>query len=474
MNHEEFRRYGYEVVDWITGYLENIRDYPVSPDCEPGDLTDRLPQHGPEHGEAMDRILDDFQKLILPAVTHWNHPRFFAYFAISASEPGILGEMLTAALNVNGMVWKSCPALTELEQVTLGWLREWIGLPPTFFGIVYDTASMSTLHAIAAAREMADPEARTRGGRGDLVMYISEHANSSVEKAGITLGIGQNNIRKVSTDDAFRMRVDALEQAMAADYQAGKKPFCVVPTVGTTSTSSIDPVNAALEVAAQYGAWVHVDAAYGGAAAVVPELQSILAGAERAHSIVVNPHKWLFTPIDFSAFYTRHPDILRRAFSLVPEYLKTSEDSRAVNFMDYGVQLGRRFRALKFWFVLRHFGREGIATIIRTHLRFAQDLAALIRANPDFEIAAPTPFSLICFRYRGTDDDNRALLQAVNVSGKAFLSHTVLNGRLVLRLAIGNMRTTWEDLNEVWELIQDTAKNRLTSGSFEADTHPPC
>lgn len=462
------------MVDWIAGYLENIRDYPVLPDCRPGDLTDRLPRDGPEHGETMDVILDDFQKLILPAVTHWNHPRFFAYFAISGSEPGILGEMLTAALNVNGMVWKSCPALTELEQVTLGWLREWLGLPPEFFGIVYDTASISTLHAIAAAREMADPEARTRGGCGDLVMYISEHANSSVEKAGITLGIGQNNIRKVSTDEAFRMRVDLLQQAMAADYQAGKKPFCVVPTVGTTSTSSIDPVNATLDVAEQYGAWVHVDAAYGGAAAIVPELQSILAGAERSHSIVVNPHKWLFTPIDFSAFYTRHPEILRRAFSLVPEYLKTSEDSRAVNFMDYGVQLGRRFRALKFWFVLRHFGREGIVAIIRAHLRFAQDLAALIRANPDFEIAAPTPFSLICFRYRGSDEDNRALLDAVNASGKAFLSHTVLNGRVVLRLAIGNMRTTWEDLNEVWELIQDVAKNRLASRSFEAGTRPPC
>jgi len=458
VNNQEFRRYGHQVVDWIADYLENIRQYPVLPDVKPGDLIDRLPPAAPECGESMDSILADFERLIVPAVTHWNHPLFFAYFAVSASEPGILGEMLTAALNANGMVWKTCPALTELEQVTLGWLRQWLGLPEEFFGIIYDTASISTLHAIAAAREMADPGARRRGGRGDLTMYISEHANLSVEKAGMTLGIGQDNIRQIATDDAFRMRVDALHDAMESDRSAGKKPFCVVPTVGTTSTSSIDPVNAIADVAEQYDAWLHVDAAYSGTAAVVPELQSILAGAERAHSVVVNPHKWLFTPIDLSAFYTRKPDILRRAFSLVPEYLKTSEDPRAVNFMDYGVQLGRRFRALKLWFVMRHYGREGIAEMIRSHIRYAQDLAALIRAHPDFEVVAPVPFSLVCFRYRASDEDNRALLEAVNASGKAFLSQTVLNDRFVLRLAIGNLATTWEDVLDAWNLVQQAAK----------------
>lgn len=446
------------MVDWIADYLENIRDYPVLPAVKPGDLMDQLPAAAPEQGESMDCVLDDFRRLIIPAVTHWNHPRFLAYFAISASEPGILGEMLTAALNANGMVWKTCPALTELEQVTLGWLRQWLGLPPEFFGIIYDTASMSTLHAIAAAREMVDPDARTRGCRGDLVMYISEHSNLSVEKAGLTLGIGQDNIRKIGVDEAFRMNVEELREAMESDRRAGKKPFCVVPTVGTTSTSSIDPVNAVCDVAQEFDAWVHVDAAYGGGAAVVPELQHILAGAERAHSLVMNPHKWLFTPIDVSAFYTREPEILRRAFSLVPEYLKTAEDPRAVNFMDYGVQLGRRFRALKLWFVMRHFGHERIAEIIRTHIRYAQDLAALIRSHPDFELAAPVPFSLICFRYRGSDEDNRALLERLNASGKAFLSHTALNGRTVLRLAIGNIGTNWEDLTEVWELVKQAAK----------------
>ena len=443
----------------MAGYLDNIRDYPVLPNVHPGDLIDRLPGSAPEQGQPMEAILEDFEQAIVPAVTHWNHPRFLAYFANSGTHPGILGEMLTAALNVNGMVWKSCPAATELEQVTLGWLRQWLGLPAEFFGIIYDTASIGTMHAIAAAREMAEPESRRKGNSGRLVMYISEHANFSVEKAGMTLGIGQDNIRQIPSDDAFRMRVDLLRQAMEADRNAGQKPFCVVPTVGTTSTSSIDPVPAIADVAEEFGAWLHVDAAYGGAAAVLPELQSILAGAERAHSIVVNPHKWLFTPMDLSAFYTRKPEILRRAFSLVPEYVKTAEDPRAVNYMEYGVQLGRRFRALKLWFVMRHFGREGICRIIRSHLEYAQRLASLIRAHPDFEIAAPTPFSLVCFRYRGSDDDNRILLDRVNASGKAFLSQTVLNGRFVLRLAIGNIATQWEDVEEVWSLVKQAAKS---------------
>ncbi|HTR37216.1 MAG TPA: pyridoxal-dependent decarboxylase [Bryobacteraceae bacterium] len=458
MTNQEFRDYGHQVVDWIADYLENIRQYPVLAKTQPGDLIDSLPARAPEYGEGMDAILQDFEQAIVPALTHWNHPRFLAYFAISASQPGILAEMLAAALNVNGMLWKSCPALTELEQVTLGWLRQWIGLPAEFFGIIYDTASVSTLHALAAAREMADPQTRTRGNSGGLVMYTSEHAHSSVEKAAITLGIGQDNFRKIPVDDAFRMRVDALCEAIEADQLAGKKPFCIVPTVGTTSTSSIDPVNEIADVAEACGAWLHVDAAYGGAAAVAPEFQSVLHGAERADSLVVNPHKWLVTPFDLSAFYTRRPEILRQAFSLVPEYLRTAEDPRAVNYMDYGVQLGRRFRALKLWFIMRHFGREGIAEIIRTHMQYAQRLAALIRAHPDFEVAAPTPFSLICFRYRGSDEENRALLDAINASGKAFLSHTVLRGRFVLRLAIGNMFTEWEDLEEVWELIQESIR----------------
>jgi aromatic-L-amino-acid decarboxylase len=457
MTNEEFRRYGHQVVDWMAEYLENIRDYPVLPAMQPGDLVDRLPVSAPERGESMDAILEDFERSIVPALTHWNHPRFHAYFSISGSPPGILGEMLTATLNVNGMLWKSCPALTELEQVTLGWLRQWMGLPAQFFGIIYDTASITSMHAIAAAREMAEPAARTQGNSGRLVMYTSEHSHSSIQKGAITLGIGQNNVRQIPVDENFRMRVDVLRDCMETDRRAGLTPFCVVATVGTTSTSSIDPVPAVADVAEEYGAWLHVDAAYGGAAAVVPELRGVLSGAERAHSLVVNPHKWLFTPIDLSVFYTSQPDILRRAFSLVPEYLKTGENPRAINYMDYGVQLGRRFRALKLWFVMRNMGHEGVCRIIRSHIGYAQKLADLIRSHPDFEVAAPTPFSLICFRYRGSDDDNRTLLEGINASGKAFLSHTVLNGQFVLRLAIGNIATQWEDLEEVWNLVRQTA-----------------
>lgn len=457
MNSDEFRRHAHAVADWIADYLEEIRKYPVLPPVKPGDLTDRLPAAAPDRGQPMDTILEDFERSIVPAVTHWNHPRFFAYFTTSGSQPGILGEMLTAALNVNHMVWKSCPAATELEQVTLGWLRQWLRLPSDFFGIIYDTASVATMHAIAAAREAADPDSRRLGNSGKLVMYISEQANFSVEKGGMTLGIGQDNIRKIAADENFRMRVDALREAMQSDRSAGRKPFCVIPTVGTTSTSSIDPVTEITDVAREFGAWLHVDAAYAGAAAVVPELQHIFSGVERADSVVVNPHKWLFTPVDLSALYIRKPEVLRRAFSLVPEYVKTAEDPRAVNFMDYGVQLGRRFRALKLWFVMRHFGREGISELIRSHIRYAQKLAESIRQHPDFEVSAPTPFSLVCFRYRGSNEENLALMEKINASGKAFLSHTALNGNIVLRLAIGNIATSWQDIEEVWELAKQSA-----------------
>jgi aromatic-L-amino-acid decarboxylase len=460
MNSEEFRHYGHQAVDWIAEYLEHIRDYPVLAKVQPGDLTDSLPLSAPDHGESMAAILADFEKQIVPAITHWNHPRFFAYFAISGSTPGILAELLAAALNVNGMLWKSSPAATELEQVTLAWLRQWLGLPPEFLGIIYDTASISTMHAIAAAREKADPEARTRGGRGDLVLYTSEQSHSSIEKGAITLGLGQNNVRKIGLDEEFRMRPDLLSDAIRKDRAMGLKPFCVVATIGTTSTTSIDPVEEVADIAEEHRLWLHVDASYGGAAAVVPELQFILQGAERAHSLVMNPHKWLLTPVDLSAFYTREPETLKRAFALVPEYLKTAEDPRAVNLMDYGVQLGRRFRALKLWFVMRHFGREGLADMIRNHISYAQKFADLVRNDPDFEIAAPVPFSLVCFRFRGSDQQNRDLMDSINSSGLAFLSRTVLNGRLVLRLAIGNVATKWNDVEQVWNFLKSWAAHQ--------------
>jgi aromatic-L-amino-acid decarboxylase len=455
---DEFRSAGHDVIDWITGYLHELRNLPVLPGVQPGELRHSLPSSGPESGEPIDRILKDFDSLIVPANTHWNHPRFHAYFSVSASGPGILAEALTAALNVNGMVWKSSPACTELELVVTDWVRQWLGLPDTFLGTIYDTASVSTMQALAAARDFVDPESRIRGVRGDLTVYTSEQAHSSVEKGTIAVGLGQENVRKIAVDAEFRMRPEALDAAMAADVSNGKRPCCVVPTVGTTSTTSIDPVSNVVEIARRYGAWIHVDGAYGGCAAIVPELQHILSGTESAHSLVINPHKWFFTPIDCSILYSSRPDILRRAFSLVPEYLRTQEDGEAVNLMDYGVALGRRFRSLKLWFVMRYFGRETMAKIIASHCSMARELASWIEEDELFELAAPVPLSLVCFRLRGSDEQNRELMDRVNSSGVAFLSHTVLNGRFVIRCAIGNIRTTREDIALVWRQIQKEAK----------------
>lgn len=457
MSREDLELHGHEVIDWIAGYLQNIRDLPVLPPIAPGELREALPLSGPEEGEHFGDILDDFRRLIVPATTHWNHPRFHAYFSVSASSAGILAEALTAAVNTNGMVWKSSPASTELEQVTLSWLRQWLGLPDHFFGIVFDTASVSTMHALAAARQFVDPESRTRGCRGDLTVYTSEQAHSSVEKAAIAIGLGQDNVRKIGVDEAFRMRTDLLAAALEADVARGKKPCCIVPTVGTTSTTSIDDVRATVEIAARHNAWVHVDGAYGGCAALMPEMAHILDGTGEAHSFVVNPHKWLFTPIDASVLYTSRPDVLRQAFSLIPEYLRTGEDDVALNMMDYGVPLGRRFRALKLWFVFRYYGRNGIAAIMRRHLAFAQRMAEYVTGDDRFELAAPVPLSLVCFRFKGTDEQNRTLMDRVNASGIAFLSHTVLNGKVVIRLAYGNLRTTQDDVDIVWKAIQAEA-----------------
>lgn len=442
-------------MDWIVRYLEGISDLPVLAQTKPGQLFDSLPLSAPDRGESFADILRDFDHLVMPSVTQWNHPRFFAYFACTGSTPAVLGEMLAAALNTNGLHWKTSPAVAELEERTLDWLRQWLGLPEGWFGIVYDTASTSSMHAIVAAREMVAPEARTEGSRGDLVLYTSEQSHMSIEKGAIAVGLGQKNVRKVPVDAEFRMRADALARMIDEDKSAGKRPMCVIATIGTTSSTSIDPLPQIVEIAEKHGMWVHVDAAYAGAAAILPEYRHVLAGTERAHSLVFNAHKWLLTPIDLSAFYTRRPDILRRAFSLTPEYLKTHEDPRAHNLMDYGVPLGHRFRALKLWFVMRYFGRERIEAMLRAHMEWAQKFASLVDAHPKLERVAPVPFSVVCFRYRGTDAENQAIQEKVNASGRVFISGTVLNGRFVLRLAIGNLGTTWNDVQEAWELIQN-------------------
>jgi aromatic-L-amino-acid decarboxylase len=473
MDPEAFRAYGHQIVDWIADYLAHPDRYPVLAQVEPGHVRRQLPQTPPEEPESMDAILQDLERIIVPGLTHWNHPAFLAYFAITGSGPGILGELLCAAFNVNAMLWKTSPAATELEEVVLEWLRQMLGLPPDFRGIIYDTASISSLHAIAAAREVVPGlKAREEGlaGRPDaprLRLYISEQAHSSIEKAAITLGIGQAGVRKISVDAEFRLDPAALATAIEEDVAAGWQPFCVIATVGTTSTTSVDPVAAIADVCQRYNLWLHVDAAYAGSAAVIPEMRWVLDGCERADSIVVNPHKWLFTPIDLSAFYCRRFDVLRQAFSLVPEYLRTTEDETARNYMDYGVQLGRRFRALKLWMVIRSFGHRGLAARLRQHIQLAQQFAAWVDADLDFERLAPAPLSAVCFRARPRDlveltDDvesylerlNEALMEAVNQTGQAYLSHTRLHGKLTLRIAIGNLRTTETHVARAWELLK--------------------
>jgi aromatic-L-amino-acid decarboxylase len=471
MSADEFRRFGHELINWISDYFERIEDLPVLSQINPGDLKAQLPSSAPQKGEPMEEIIADVDRLIVPALTHWSHPSFFAYFATSTSAPGIFGELLSAAFDNKAMLWRTSPASTELEEVALDWLRQMMGLDAGYSGIIYDTASVSSMHAIAAAREGVERRIREEGmsGRTDLPLlrvYVSEQSHSSIEKGVITLGLGQRGLRKIPTDAEFRMNAQALAEAIEEDKSQGMIPFCVVATVGTTSTSSIDPVKEIVPIGEKHAMWLHVDAAYAGSAAVVPELRHILAGCERADSVAVNPHKWLFTPFDLSILYCRHMDLLQRAFSLVPEYLRTPEQERVRNGSDYGIQLGRRFRALKLWMIIRYFGHEGLASRIREHCRLAKLFTSWVEESPDWELMAPVPLSLVCFRAcpqvdvvdeksrnARWDALNEEVMHAVNATGKAFLSHTRLNDKLTLRLSIGNIRTTEQHVRQVWELL---------------------
>ena len=475
---ETFRAYAHQVVDWMADYLGNIESYPVLARTAPGDIRRAFPSQAPVQPESMEAILADFEQTILPGITHWNAPGFLAYFGITASGPGILGEMLSAALNVNAMLWRTSPAATELEQLTLDWLRQMLGLPRPLFGVINDTASSGVLYALAAAREALPLHIRQQGmaGRADvprLRYYASQEAHSSVEKAGIVLGVGQEGLRKIGVDDEYRMDTGQLEQAIQEDIAAGWQPFAVVATVGTTSTTSVDPVPQIADICERYGLWLHVDGAYGGSAAVAPEMRWVLAGCERADSIIINPHKWLFTPIDCSVFYTRKPDIVKAAFSLVPEYLRNDESSgdEVPNLMDYGTSLGRRFRSLKLWMVLRYFGEEGLAARIREHIRLGQLFAQLVDSSSNFERLAPTPFGTICFRahpselHDGVQLDalNERIMNRVNADGRFFLSHTKLHNRFTLRVAIGNLRTTEQHLSALWDDLQTVLVSELRS-----------
>jgi aromatic-L-amino-acid/L-tryptophan decarboxylase len=432
-----FRDDGRATVEWVARYLEDRRELPVLARVSPGEIRAQLPATAPDVGEPFSAVLADLDSILLPGITHWNHPRFFAYFSITASEPGILAELLLAALNQNAMLWRTSPAATELEQVTLGWLADLLGLPTSWNGHIEDSASTSTLAALATARHVA-PAGRT-------VVYCSEHAHSSVDKACRLLGL---EVRKVASDGEFRMRTDGLDPSDAV---------AVVATVGTTSTTSVDPVPAIADLCQAAGVWLHVDASYAGSAAVCEEHRWALAGCERADSLVVNPHKWMFTPIDCSALFTSRPGDLRDAFSLVPEYLRTS-DADVINLMDYGPALGRRFRSLKLWAVLRVFGREGLQRTIREHVRLAQEFERWVVLADEWELVAPRPFSVVCFRRVGSDELNERLLERVNAAGRVYMSHTRLHNRYVLRFAVGHADTNDADVRLAWDELNAFAE----------------
>jgi aromatic-L-amino-acid decarboxylase len=424
-----FREDGYAAVDWAASYLDRVRELPVLAQVAPGELSARLPETPPEQGEPFANVLRDLDELIVPALTNWQHPRFFAYFAVTASEPGILAELLCAALNQVALTWRASPASTELELRTVDWVRQLLGLPAGWHGHIEDTASTSTLAALIAARHVT----------GRNVVACSEHAHSSVEKAARMLGM---ELRKVPVDDELRMRTDVPLEDVAV----------VVATVGTTSFASVDPVRALAERARAAGAWLHVDAAYAGSSWICEEERWSQDGVELADSLVINPHKWLLVPMDCSLLWTARPDEFRQAFSLVPEYLRTPEDAYALS--EYGPALGRRFRSLKLWAVLRCFGAEGLRAIQREHIRLAEVFAGWVEDDPEWELVAPQRFSLVVFRRNGSDEENEAILERANASGDIFLSHTKLDGRYVLRLAIGNARTTEDDVRRAWEVLR--------------------
>lgn len=473
---DDFRAAAHAVVDVMADYLESIESRPVLPSIQPGSLRPLFPTAAPEDPEPIEAILADYARLVEPNATHWQHPGFFAFFPTTASGPGILGEMLTAAIGQNAMLWRASPIGTELEEVVVDWLRQALGLPATFDGLLTDTASTSSLIALAAAREAAGMDASARGlaGRADLGgglrVYASSEAHSSIEKACMTLGLGRASLVRVSVNERYAMRAEALAATIAADRAAGLTPIAIVATLGTTSSTSVDPVAAIADIAEREGLWLHVDAAYAGVVAMLPDRRAPFVGWERASSIVVNPHKWLFTPLDASLLLTRRMETLRAAFSLVPEYLRTLDrDAPVRDYNEYQPQLGRRFRALKLWVHLRWFGLDGLRRRIEAHIAMAAAFAAWVDADPDWERLAPVPFSTVCFRWRpagrdideeGLDAANAAIMDEVNRGGAVFLSHTRLDGRFTIRLAVGNLRTERRHVARAWALLREAGQAR--------------
>ncbi len=460
---EEFRKQLHELADWIADFRQNIESLRVAPDDKPGAIRAQLPPQPPEEGEPFEKILSDVDRLIVPGMVHWGHPMFLGYFGWTTTAPGILGEIITAPLNVNAMTWRTSPAATELETLVIDWLRQWMHLPKDFDGVVYDTASVGVMHALAAAREEAAPSTRKRGlvGAGAPVfrIYASEQAHSSAEKAAIALGLGEENVQRVPVDAEFRMDAAALREMIAQDGQRNFQPLAVVATVGTTSTAAVDPVPEIAKVCHENRMWLHIDGAYGAGFAILPECKSLTDGWSDADSIVVNPHKSLFVPLDFSVLYVRNLERLRRVFTLIPEYLRGDTVEAQKNYMDYGIQLGRRFRALKAWVIWRSLGRTGMVARMREQIRLANLLARWIKTDDRFELAAPVSMGVVCFQFVGGDQNeidrlNSQIVERINAAGRAYLTQTKLRGRTVMRIGLGNVLTTEQHLRDAWELIQ--------------------
>ena len=469
MHPDEFRRHGHQLVDWMADYFAGVGELPVTPDLRPGDVRRKLPAHAPESAEPFERLFADFTDVILPGMTHWNHPGWFAYFPGNNSPPSVLAEMLTATMGAQCMSWATSPAATELEQVVMDWLRQMIGLPGDYTGVIQDTASTATLVALLSARERATAGAsgaRGLAGGPALTVYASRQAHSSIDKGVQLAGYGLEHLRHIPGDPAYALDPARLEQAIERDLAAGLVPACAVATIGSTSSTAVDPVPAIADICRRRGMWLHVDAAYAGSAAIVPELRAHFAGMERADSIVLNPHKWLLTNFDCTAYYVRDVDALLRACRISPEYLKTTHDAEVANFRDWGIQLGRRFRALKLWFVIRSYGAEGLRAVIRRHVALAAELAGWIAADPDFELMAPVPFGLVCFRWHPSgvpepelDRLNEALLARVNATRRVHLTHTRLDGKYVIRLVVGQRSTGREKVEEAWGIIKGKSVN---------------
>jgi aromatic-L-amino-acid/L-tryptophan decarboxylase len=474
MNPDEFRSHAHQLVDWMADYFRDVAQLPVTPSVKPGDIRRQVPNAPPEQGEPFEQMFRDFTEIVLPGMTHWNHPGWFAYFPGNNSPPSVLAEMLTATLGAQCMSWATSPAATELEQVTMEWLRRMLGLPSGFVGVIQDTASTATLVALLSARERAtEHRAGLEGLAGSAArhtVYASAEAHSSVDKGVKLAGYGLKQLRHVPTDEHYAMQPEALDRLIAADLEAGLVPACVVATIGTTSSTAIDPLPQIAEICRRRGVWLHVDAAFAGTAALVPELRPLFDGIEHADSFVFNPHKWMLVNFDCSAYFVRDRETLLRTFQITPEYLRTPQDAEVVNYRDWGIQLGRRFRALKLWFVIRSYGVEGLREVVRKHVALGRELAGWIEETAGFELMAPVPFGLVCFRYRpqgaaagALNDLNRKLLARVNGTHRVHLTHTELGGRYVIRMAVGQRQTEREHVVEAWGLIRETAE-RLSEG----------